>query len=172
MSRGCARSTSRDRSIRIGGNSFGYSMSCTNCICGVRWSGAPRADPTPHMTEVKTELYEVARPSAPVKKFDTKAAFREMKSVVDKKLERKTYETEEASKVSKELADEIRNKMRINLNARYKIFTVVSIYSQKGQGLRQCSRCYYDAETDDEVTYVFQNESLICVATVYAIYYY
>ncbi|CAL6050277.1 Dynein_light chain [Hexamita inflata] len=122
--------------------------------------------------EVKTEIYEVPRPSAPVKRFDTTYAYKEMKAVVDKKLEKKTYETEEASKMSKELADEIRNKMRINLAARYKIFTVVSLFSQKGQGLRQCSRCYFDPETDYEVTYIYQNQDLICIATVYAVYYY
>lgn len=95
-----------------------------------------------------------------------------MKTLVDKKLDRKAYETDEAAKISKELADELRNKMKIGIPPQYKIFTVVSLFSQKGQGIRQSSRCYYDPETDYEITYVYQNADLVCVSTVYAIYYY
>ena len=39
--------------------------------------------------EIKTEIVEVPRPSAPAKRFDTTNAYKEMKVVVDKKLEHK-----------------------------------------------------------------------------------
>lgn len=65
--------------------------------------------------QVKVEISEIPRPSGPKKRFDTENAYKEMKTLIDKKLDRKTYETDEAAKISKELADELRNKMKIGI---------------------------------------------------------
>lgn len=66
-------------------------------------------------TQIKVEINEVPRPSGPKRRFDTENAYKEMKALVDKKLDRKAYETDEAAKISKELADELRNKMKIGI---------------------------------------------------------
>lgn len=124
------------------------------------------------MTEVKTEITEVARPSAPLRRFDKVRATQELADIVQKRLTNKAYDSEESSKLAKELADEIRAKIRIMSDSRFKICTNVSIVAQKGQGMRMVSRAYFDANTDAEITYVFSNEDIICVATLYAIYYY
>ena len=86
----------------------------------------------PLSMEIKVEQKVANRPSFPDKRFDTNNAYKEMKTIIDRKLDKKTYETEEAAKMCKELADEIRNKMRVNIAPRYKIFVIVSIFSQKG----------------------------------------
>lgn len=121
---------------------------------------------------IKTEIVEVPRPSAPNKRFDKVQATNEVKSIVDRKLKGKLYDSEEASKMSKELADEIRAKVRIISDNRFKICSSVTIISQKGQGIRMSNKCYFDTESDSEVTYVYTSDDLVCVATLYAIYFY
>lgn len=66
-------------------------------------------------TTINVEITEIPRPSGPKKRFDTNNAYKEMKALVDKKLDRKSYETDEAAKISKELADELRNKLKIGI---------------------------------------------------------
>jgi len=96
----------------------------------------------------------------------------ELTAIVQKRLANKAYDSEESSKLAKELADEIRAKIRILSDNRFKICTNVSIVAQKGQGMRMVSRTYFDTNTDAEITYVFKNDDLVCIATLYAVYYY
>lgn len=48
----------------------------------------------------------------------------------------------------------------------------IVIGEQMGQGIRIGSRCFWDPNNDIMVSETFSNDSLYCICTVYAIYYY
>ncbi|TNJ30564.1 Dynein light chain [Giardia muris] len=121
---------------------------------------------------IRTEITEVARPSSPMQRFDKTRAEEEMRGIVEQKLRGKTYDSEECSKLSKELADEIRAKVRLLADGRFKICVSVMIIGQRGQGVRVDNRCHYDPNADTELTYVYRCEEFVCIATLYAIYFY
>ena len=124
------------------------------------------------MDIIRTEITELARPSAPAKRFDRQNAHEEMKQIVERRLRGRQYDSEECAKISKELADEIRAKIRLISDNRFKICVSVTIIGQKGQGIRSENKCYFDADADTELRYVYQNDDIICIANMYAVYYY
>ncbi|KAH0574960.1 Tctex-1 family protein [Spironucleus salmonicida] len=121
---------------------------------------------------VKSQITYLPRRSAPAKLFDPAKAYDEVAQIVTKKLRGKSYESEEASKLTKELADEVRAKVRIVSANRYKICVQVSIFSQKGQGIYLKGRNFWDQETDFEVSYIYQGEEIVSTVNVYGIYFY
>ncbi|CAD7955420.1 unnamed protein product [Amoebophrya sp. A120] len=100
-----------------------------------------------------------------------------LKEILNDKLQGVTYHAEGSNVLAKQVADEIKERLRDEqqaqrLDSRYKIVTQVFILEQRGQGVRIGHRAFWDEETDSFATESFSNDHIFCVATAYGIYFY
>mmetsp|Transcript_4040 Transcript_4040/g.8133 ORF Transcript_4040/g.8133 Transcript_4040/m.8133 type:complete len:126 (+) Transcript_4040:60-437(+) len=95
-----------------------------------------------------------------------------IKDVLQTKLEKEQYNPDKTPILIKQVADDIKDRLKEMHWDRYKIMVQVSIGEQRGQGVRMGSRCFWDADTDSFASDTFSNESLFCVATAYGVYHY
>lgn len=95
-----------------------------------------------------------------------------IRDVLQSKLDKATYSMETTQLLTKQVADDIKDRLKELSLPRYKIVVQVSIGEQKGQGVRMGTRCFWDGDTDSYASETFSNESLFCVATAYGIYLY
>lgn len=95
-----------------------------------------------------------------------------IKAILIEELGDKVYNVEEAHALNKSLTEIILNKVKELGYERYKFIIQVVLGEQKGGGVKGCSRCLWDADTDNFTSEVFCTESIFCLAAVYGIYYY
>mmetsp|Transcript_11156 Transcript_11156/g.32955 ORF Transcript_11156/g.32955 Transcript_11156/m.32955 type:complete len:135 (-) Transcript_11156:83-487(-) len=95
-----------------------------------------------------------------------------IRDVLQSKLEKATYNMETTQVLTKQVADDIKDRLKELTLPRYKIVVQVAIGEQRGQGVRMGSRCFWDADTDSYASETYSNESLFCVATAYGVYLY
>ncbi|XP_043468440.1 dynein light chain Tctex-type protein 2B-like [Leptopilina heterotoma] len=105
-------------------------------------------------------------------KFKTLNAREIIHNVLYDQLSTKTFNEAEAYQWSKEIADIIKYKMREFKSKEYKYIVNVVMGEQRGAGVKMGARCFWDAEADSYAFDKFVNDSLFCVATVYAVHYY
>lgn len=105
-------------------------------------------------------------------KFRSGPAREIIKDVLQAKLERATYHAEQTALLTKQVADEIKDRLKELSLPRYKVVVQVVIGEQRGQGVRMGSRQFWDADTDSCASETYTNESLFCVATAYGVYLY
>merc|ERR1711959_335145 len=107
-------------------------------------------------------------------KFQPRVVKKVIESVVVAELAGVSYNPEEKIvELTKKLSNQIKNKIKEELELpRYKYVVQVVIAAQKGQGLKMGSRSFWDTETDNFAEYAYQNDTLICVASVFGVYYY
>eukprot|EP00162_Nutomonas_longa_P016790 comp22763_c0_seq1/m.57880 comp22763_c0_seq1/g.57880 ORF comp22763_c0_seq1/g.57880 comp22763_c0_seq1/m.57880 type:complete len:132 (+) comp22763_c0_seq1:246-641(+) len=121
-------------------------------------------------TGAASENTYVTRP--PFKsKFNPKVVLDVLKSVLAERLKDKIYHPENASNWSREIADEIKIKIKDLDYQRYKIVVQVVIGEQRGEGIKMGCRCFWDADTDNYIEHVYSNETLFCVAAAFGGYY-
>eukprot|EP01116_Phalansterium_solitarium_P019463 TRINITY_DN5441_c0_g1_i1.p1 TRINITY_DN5441_c0_g1~~TRINITY_DN5441_c0_g1_i1.p1 ORF type:complete len:136 (-),score=14.56 TRINITY_DN5441_c0_g1_i1:472-879(-) len=95
-----------------------------------------------------------------------------IKDVLHTKLQGSTYHAENTSQWTREIADDIKAKLKeLNLE-RYKFVVQVVIGEQRGEGVRMACRCFWDGDTDSYASETFINDSIFCVAAAFGIYYY
>ena len=82
------------------------------------------------------------------------------------------HKGEKCSEIIKSTSDLIRNRLRQLGYARYKFVVQVVLGERREQGVRVGSRCLWDAGTDNQASVTFFNDSLFCVATAFAVYFY
>ena len=83
------------------------------------------------------------------------------------------YNPELTAQWTREIADEIKNKLKNELDLpRYKFVVQAVVGEQRGEGVRMGCRCLWDADTDNYVEDSYRNETLFCVAAVFATYLY
>merc|ERR1719487_1033963 len=95
-----------------------------------------------------------------------------IREVLHSKLEKATYNMETTQLLTRQVSDEIKDRLKDLLLPRYKIVVQVAIGEQRGQGVRMGSRCFWDADTDSYASETYSNESLFAVATAYGVYLY
>ncbi|XP_076636614.1 dynein light chain Tctex-type protein 2B isoform X2 [Colletes latitarsis] len=134
-------------------------------------------------SQVKLEILEVAEtaPSQqPVyqirpqlhEKFKPLSAKEVIHNVLFDQLSAKTYDSQEAVQWTKDIADIIREKVKELKFKRYKYIVNVVLGEQHGAGIKMGTRCIWDAEADTYAYDSFINDTIFCVATVYAVYFY
>ncbi|XP_076636613.1 dynein light chain Tctex-type protein 2B isoform X1 [Colletes latitarsis] len=142
-------------------------------------------------SQVKLEILEVAEtaPSQqPVyqirpqlhEKFKPLSAKEVIHNVLFDQLSAKTYDSQEAVQWTKDIADIIREKVKGEVSfckselkfKRYKYIVNVVLGEQHGAGIKMGTRCIWDAEADTYAYDSFINDTIFCVATVYAVYFY
>eukprot|EP00428_Durinskia_dybowskii_P063003 CAMPEP_0170381090 /NCGR_PEP_ID=MMETSP0117_2-20130122/14223_1 /TAXON_ID=400756 /ORGANISM="Durinskia baltica, Strain CSIRO CS-38" /LENGTH=171 /DNA_ID=CAMNT_0010636637 /DNA_START=91 /DNA_END=604 /DNA_ORIENTATION=+ len=79
--------------------------------------------------------------------------------VLTDKLEKATYNMETTQALTKQVADEIKNRLKDQMKPRYKIIVQVAIGEQRGQGVRMGSRSFWDSDTDSYASETYQNEA-------------
>lgn len=94
-----------------------------------------------------------------------------LKAVLKEKMANQKYDPVKGAQIAKQLADDLKEKVRNLGYDRYKLVIQVTIGQKTGQAMRIVSRCLWDTTTDSFASEYFDNESLYCVCQVYGIYY-
>ncbi|KAK3779179.1 hypothetical protein RRG08_037240 [Elysia crispata] len=92
--------------------------------------------------------------------------------VLGEMLSGKTYNAEETTSWTKDIADTIKKRLKDMGHDRYKFVVQVVIGEQRGEGVKMGCRCFWDSDTDNYAQDIFMNESLFCVAAAYGIFKY
>ncbi|XP_076162413.1 dynein light chain Tctex-type protein 2B isoform X2 [Ptiloglossa arizonensis] len=105
-------------------------------------------------------------------KFKPLSAKEVIHNVLFDQLSAKIYDAQEAIQWTKDIADIIREKVKDLKFKRYKYIVNVVLGEQHGAGVKMGTRCIWDAEADTYAYDSFLNDTIFCVATVYAVYFY
>ncbi|GLV34003.1 uncharacterized protein CBL_11114 [Carabus blaptoides fortunei] len=92
--------------------------------------------------------------------------------ILTEELSGKVYTADDAKQWTTNIANTINRRVRDMKWKRYKHIVQVCIGEQRGAGVRCGAKCVWDSETDNYASDMFMNESLFCVAAVFAIYFY
>ncbi|KAF7402517.1 dynein light chain Tctex-type protein 2B-like [Vespula maculifrons] len=121
-------------------------------------------------SEVSEPVYRI-RPHL-YDKFKPLSAKEVIHNVLFDQLSTKTYNAQDAVQWTKDIADTIKEKIKELKFKRYKYIINVVLGEQHGAGIKMGTRCIWDAEADAYAFDSFINDTIFCVATVYAIYFY
>merc|ERR1712146_298739 len=115
----------------------------------------------------------IVRPSFGTK-FKPMEVRKVIESVVVAELSGVSYNPEDKIvEMTKKLSNLIKNKLKEDLELpRYKYVVQVVIAEQKGQGIKMGCRSFWATETDNYAEYTYKNDTLICVASAFGVYYY
>jgi hypothetical protein len=91
---------------------------------------------------------------------------------ISDRLANQQYEGEKCHEAAKQLADQIRNRLKNLGYERYKFIVQVLIGERREQGMYFGTRCFWDSNTDNQASDNFTNDHIFCVATAYAMYLY
>ena len=92
--------------------------------------------------------------------------------VLNERLTGKSYQADHTSSWTKEISDEVKNRIKgLNL-PRYKIMVQTVVGELRGQGVRMGTRCFWDSSTDNSASETFSNESLYAAVVAYGVYLY
>jgi tctex1 domain-containing protein 2 len=94
-----------------------------------------------------------------------------LKQVLKTRMEHQQYDPVKGAQTAKQLADDLREKVKALGYDRYKLVIQVTMGQKKGQAMRIVSRCLWDTNTDNYASEIFENESLYCVCQVYGLYF-
>merc|ERR1712070_1054889 len=109
--------------------------------------------------------------------FATKFKPMEVRQVMERTiasaLTNVSYNPEEKIvEMTKKLSNAIKNNIKEELQLpRYKFVVQVAIAEQKGQGVKMGCRSFWDTETDNYAEVTYTNDTLICIATCFGIYF-
>ncbi|XP_035677825.1 tctex1 domain-containing protein 1-A-like [Branchiostoma floridae] len=106
----------------------------------------------------------------PVSKFFSGRAEKALSELLEEKLCDYVYNSGTAGVITKNLCEEAKQRMKEFLPPRYKLISVANIGERHAQDIRVASRCAWDPNVDTFASSTFQNGSVFCVATVYAVY--
>ena len=93
--------------------------------------------------------------------------------VLKEKLAGVVYSSEEAGELTRDIAEDIRTRIKEALTSdRYKVMVHVILGEQRGEGVRVASRCFWDTHCDEYANDFFINAKLFCHTTVYCVWNY
>lgn len=92
--------------------------------------------------------------------------------VMNDELGGKKYTEESAEVWTQNIAAAVQNKVKELGFKKYKYVVQVVLNEQHGAGIKIGSRYLWDADTDNFVSDIFINESIVCMTVVFAIYFY
>ncbi len=90
--------------------------------------------------------------------------------VLNEMLKDHTYKQDEVPELTKQIADRVKNRLKLLELPRYKYMVQVVVGEQRGEGVRMGCRTFWDRDTDAYASETFTNDSIFCVATAYAVY--
>lgn len=93
-------------------------------------------------------------------------------SVLEEELKDKTYNFATFSKLTVELSDRIKEKVKAVMDLpRHKVVSFVTIGEMKGQGVKVGSRSVWRPQWDHYASVCYSNRSLFAVGVIYATYF-
>ncbi|KAJ1947443.1 hypothetical protein GGF37_000383 [Kickxella alabastrina] len=93
--------------------------------------------------------------------------------ILRSELTDKRYKDNDMSAITKRIGELITSRMSVQSGfERYKFVTNVSIFESPGQGSWMGTNLVWDPEADNAAQGSFFNDTVRCVATVYAVYVY
>ena len=105
-------------------------------------------------------------------RFPTNAVKETIRNVLQAELTGVEYAMENTPQQTAKITDDIKNQLKMLNLPRYKFMVQVVIGEMRGQGVQMGSRCFWDSNTDSQVSDTFVNDSLFAVATAYGVYHY
>lgn len=121
---------------------------------------------------MKTESTYNIRPQYD-KKFQPTVVRDCIRGILNDFLGDKDYATDNVLSWTQVISNTIRDKIKeLGYDDRYKTVVQVVIGEKRGEGVKIGSRCLWDADTDNCTSLVFSNDTMFCVAAVFASYYY
>lgn len=106
-------------------------------------------------------------------KFRPAAARDIIRRVLGERLNGLSYHSENTSQWTREIADEIKARLKAELGLpRYKYVVQVVIAEQRGEGVRMACRCFWDSDSDHYAQAEYLSDTLTCVAGVWGVYHY
>ncbi|KAI9089815.1 Tctex-1 family-domain-containing protein [Phlyctochytrium arcticum] len=105
-------------------------------------------------------------------KFRPAIASKVIHQILADRLTGATYHPDTCSQWTREIADEVKNRLKELDLPRYKYIVNVVIGEMRGEGVRMGCRCFWDADTDNVAQDTFINDSLFCVAVAFGVFYY
>ena len=115
-------------------------------------------------------VYENTYRMEPDKKLELKEIEKLMENTLESFLQNVTYDPSHCRSLVNSLSLTIREQVKLLDYKRYKVTCCVSIVENKSQGLRIASRCLWDEKKDNQVSAMYCNTSLVCLATVFLVY--
>ncbi|KAG1686596.1 Tctex1 domain-containing protein 2 [Nymphon striatum] len=92
--------------------------------------------------------------------------------VLNEELNGKIYSPDLVPEWSTAIGDNIRAKIKELGYDRYKFVVQIVIGEQRGEAVKMGSKCLWDSDTDNYASDIYISDSLFCVATAFAVYYY
>ena len=105
-------------------------------------------------------------------KFKVLKAQEIIKNQLTETLSKQTYQPESASEIARQLAEDIKAKLKTTIPPQYKLIVQVLLGEQRGQGVAMGFRGFWDNETDNVARETYTNDSLFAVGIAYAMYSY
>ena len=93
-----------------------------------------------------------------------------IKEVLETSLNGQTYNQEECNKMSADLANKIKTRVRATMPQRYKVVTFVTVGEEKLATVSLGSRCLWNAKYDTYSEYSYHNGSIYAVGMVYGVF--
>ncbi|GIL44490.1 hypothetical protein Vafri_1943 [Volvox africanus] len=107
----------------------------------------------------------------PNTKFERHKVQAVLKQVLKERIEKQKYDPVKGAQISKQLSDDLREKVKALGYDRYKLVIQVTVGQKQGQAMRIISRCLWDTQSDNFASEFYENESMYCVCQVYGLYY-
>jgi hypothetical protein len=115
-------------------------------------------------------VFENTYKMEPSKKLELKEVEQLMENTLESFLQNVTYDAIRCRSLVNSLSLTIREQVKLLDYKRYKVTCWVNIMENKSQGVRIASRCLWDDKKDNQVSAVYCNTSLVCLATVFLVY--
>lgn len=133
-------------------------------------------DSAPYSAGIKELVYENTFITGPEgygegAKFQRHKVQEVLKKVLKDKMETQKYDPVKGAQIAKQLADDLREKVKMLGYNRYKLVVQVTVGQKTGQAMRIVARCLWDTANDSFASEYFENESMYCVCQVYGLYY-
>ncbi len=108
----------------------------------------------------------------PVQCFKENTIYKMIDDLIYEEMSDKRYDAKLCKEMAQDLAAKIMDKVKALEIRRYKYVVTVSIGSVQGDppGLRMCSRCLWNKNTDSSVTVNYMNPSLYVVVIIYGLF--
>jgi hypothetical protein len=106
-----------------------------------------------------------------------RARFREhevaavLRAVLRERVDKAAYDPVKAAQIAKHVTEDLRERVKALGLERHKLVVQVTLGQKAGQAMRMVSRCLWDVGADGYASETYENETLYCVAQVFALYY-
>ncbi|XP_066453637.1 dynein light chain Tctex-type 5-B-like isoform X2 [Eleutherodactylus coqui] len=107
----------------------------------------------------------------PAQRFPYSAAKKLIQEFLTAKLRNVTYDPSTSADLTKNLCEDIKKMVRSVTPPRYKLICNMAIGSKNREDILVASQCLWDSYSDNVTSCSFQNSTLFCVVTVYAVYF-